>query len=423
MLDIQAIVKDPDLFTENCRRRGVKFDIQELLHAYAERNQWVRQLQLIREEQNEIASKMKQKDLSQETRASLIAKGREIKANSIELEASAEQATSHYESLLMKLPNLTHPEVPEGGEADFKLIKKWGQPKTFSFPVLDHLQLAHLHKLVDFEMGARVAGQKFYFLKNEALFLELALVRYALDIATKHGYQVMSTPDVAKNSVLEGIGFAPKGPESQIYRLEDHDMSLIATSEITIGGGYESQVLELQELPVLIAGLSHCFRTESGSHGRESKGLYRVHQFTKVELFAFTHPQASQDQHDKILAIEEEIYQGLELAYRVIDVASGDLGAPAYRKFDMEAWIPSRGEKGDYGEVTSTSNCLDFQSRRLKIRYRDESGKLDYVHTLNGTAIASARTILAILENGQQEDGSILMPKALHPYLPFTQIG
>jgi seryl-tRNA synthetase len=232
------------------------------------------------------------------------------------------------------------------------------------------------------------------------------------------------TPDLAKNSILEGIGYTPKGPESQIYRVDEHDLSLIATAEITIGGAYSDYIFESSELPLLVAGISHCFRTEAGSGGRESKGLYRVHQFSKVELFAFCAPKDSEALHTKILAIEEEVFQGLGLPYRVIDIASGDMGAPAYRKFDIEAWMPGRGPSGSYGEVTSTSNCLDFQSRRLKIRYRHpDMEKPEFVHTLNGTAIANSRAIVALLENYQQADGTILMPEALQPYLPFKKIG
>lgn len=423
MIDIQALLKDPEHYRLNAKRRGVQVDIDALIASYQEKNRLIRASQLLREQQNEIAAQMKSSSLDKSQREELVQKGRELKALFAKSDQEQQAAEQAFHALLMTVPNVTHPDVPTGGESDFNVVRQYGEPKKFDFPVLDHLQLAQKHDLLDFEMGSRSTGHKFYFLKNEAVFLEMGLIRLALDKARAHGFRVVSTPDLAKNSILEGIGFAPKGPESQIYRINDHEISLIATSEITIGGAYESHIFEAKELPLLVAGLSHCFRTESGSHGRESKGLYRVHQFTKVELFAFATPEQSEQTHMKLLTIEEEIFQALELPYRTIDIASGDLGAPAYRKFDIEAWIPTRGENGDYGEVTSTSNCLDFQSRRLKIRYRDASGNISFVHTLNGTAIAAPRAILALLENGQQADGTIIMPKALHPYLPFTKIG
>lgn len=424
MIDIQEILKDPDYFDSNCKSRGVKLDIQELLHSHSERNRLLHQTQMLQKQQNEVALLMKQPHLDQSQRESLIAKGRALKVQLCEEELNLESAQKHYHTRLMRVPNKTHPDVPQGGEEDFCEIRRWKTATSFDFTPADHLALCKRHQLIDFEMGAATSGQKFYFLQNEAVFLELALIRYALDVAKRHGFRIVSTPDVAKNSIFEGIGFAPRGPESQIYSIEGHELSLIGTAEITIGGAYESTIFDAHTLPLLIAGVSHCFRTESGSHGRESKGLYRVHQFSKVELFSFCVPSESEAMHDRILAIEEEIFQGLEIPYRVIDIASGDLGAPAYRKFDIEAWMPGRGKAGGYGEVTSTSNCLDFQSRRLKIRYRQDSASpIQFVHTLNGTAVAIPRTIIAILENHQQADGSIQMPHVLQPYLPFKKIG
>lgn len=424
MIDIQYLIKDPHLFQENCRKRGVDLDINQVVEAYQNRNQKLRETQSIRQQQNEIATRMKAKDLNVEERGLLIQQGRDLKTGLVEAEEALEVLEKEFHQWVMKIPNMTHPQSPEGGEEDFRVVSSWGEPTRFSFTPLDHLQLAQRHQLIDFEMGALTTGQKFYFLKNEAVFLELGLIQYALSVATRHGFKAVMTPDLAKNSILEGIGFNPKGPESQVYRLDEHDLSLIGTAEITIGGSYSDHIFDSSELPLCIAGISHCFRTEAGSGGRESKGLYRVHQFSKVELFVFCRPEDSEALHDRILAIEEEIFQGLELPYRVIDIASGDLGAPAYRKFDLEAWMPGRGPNGSYGEVTSTSNCLDFQSRRLKIRYRkSESDKPEWIHTLNGTAIANSRAIVALLENGQQSDGTIHLPKALHPYLPFKTIG
>jgi seryl-tRNA synthetase len=274
--------------------------------------------------------------------------------------------------------------------------------------------LAESLDLIDFEAGASVAGQKFYFLKNEAVLLELALVQYALNTLIHEGYTPIITPDLARSEVLEGIGFIPRGPETQIYSVENTDLCLIATAEITLGGMHRNQILDELQLPIKYVGLSHCFRTEAGAPGRDTRGLFRVHQFTKVEMFAFCTPDQSESIHQELLQIEEKIFQGLELPYQVIDTCTGDLGGPAYRKFDLEAWMPGRGEKGEYGEVTSTSNCTDYQARRLGIRYKVPGQKgTRFVHTLNGTAIAVSRALVTILENNQQADGSVVVPEAL----------
>jgi seryl-tRNA synthetase len=266
--------------------------------------------------------------------------------------------------------------------------------------------------IIDFDAGAKVAGSKFYFLRGDAVLLELGLVRYALDILMEHGYQPTITPDLARDEALVGTGFIPRGPETQIYSVEDSDLSLIATAEITLAGSLADEIVDEEDLPIRLAGLSHCFRTEAGSHGRASRGLYRVHQFTKVEMFAFTTPEQSEAMHNEMLEIEERIFQGLGLPYRVVDICTGDLGGAAYRKYDLEAWMPGR---DDFGEVTSTSNTTDYQARRLRIRSRREEpgGRPRLLHTLNGTALAISRALIALLEVYQQEDGSVTLPKAL----------
>jgi seryl-tRNA synthetase len=278
--------------------------------------------------------------------------------------------------------------------------------------------------LIDFEAGARVAGQKWYYLRNEAVLLDLALQRFALDLLIDEGFTPVATPDVARRKLVDAMAFAPRGPETQIYSVEGTDLDLIGTAEITLGAIHADAILEEDELPIKLAGVSHCFRTEAGSAGRESRGLYRVHQFTKVEMFAFTRPEDSEAMHAELLRIEERIFRDLEVPYRVIEVATGDLGAPAWRKFDIEAWIPGRGEGGAYGEVTSTSNCTDFQARRLKTRFRrKDASRNELVHTLNGTAVAVSRALIALLENHQRADGSIGIPKALRPYFGRDELG
>jgi seryl-tRNA synthetase len=276
-----------------------------------------------------------------------------------------------------------------------------------------------------------VAGQKFYYLKHEAVLLDLALQHFALGVAARHGFILHTTPDLARDEILRGLGFQPRGESTQVYSVADSDLCLVGTAEITLGGMLADAILDEERLPLLLAGLSHCFRTEAGSAGQESRGLYRVHQFTKVELFAFTTPDQSEVMHARLLAIEEEIFQALKIPYRVLDIASGDLGGPAYRKFDLEAWMPGRGA---FGEITSTSNCTDYQARRLKIRYRptprpsgpaggDGKPKPRHVHMLNGTAVATSRALVAILENYQQKDGSVRVPDVLQPLVGTSVIG
>ncbi|MCA9267655.1 MAG: serine--tRNA ligase, partial [Planctomycetales bacterium] len=296
----------------------------------------------------------------------------------------------------------------------------------FDFAPLDHVQLAEKHDLIDFAGGSAVAGHGFYFLKNDAVLLEMALTRYVLDMLIADGFTPTITPDLARNEILEGIGFIPRGDETQIYSVENTDLSLVATAEITLGGLLSGKVLDEEQLPIKVCGISHCFRTEAGAHGKATRGLYRVHQFTKVEMFAFTAGDVavSDAMLDHFCQLECRIFDGLGIPYRVVDTATGDLGGPAYRKFDLEAWMPGRGEAGEYGEVTSTSNCTDYQSRRLDIRYKRKGEKgTQLVHTLNGTAVAISRGLIAVLENHQQADGSILVPAALRPLMGKDRIG
>jgi seryl-tRNA synthetase len=261
-------------------------------------------------------------------------------------------------------------------------------------------------------------------LKNEAALLELALQQFTMQKLVGEGFTPMITPDLARGDVLKGVGFIPRGPETQIYSVENQDLNLVATAEITLGGLYAGQVIDAEKLPIKLCGVSHCFRTEAGAAGRASRGLYRVHQFTKVEMFAFTLPDQSDDMHNYFRDLECEIFDDLGIPYRVLDIATGDLGGPAYRKFDLEAWMSGRGTAGEYGEVTSTSNCTDYQSRRLDVRYKVKGEKgTQLVHTLNGTAVAISRALIAILENYQQADGSILIPEVLRKWVGKDRIG
>ena len=351
--------------------------------------------------------------------------GRRLREAKDAKQATIDRLGAEASAIHNSMPNLTHPESPVGGEDASREIRT-GQldVRPMKFPVQDHVALAEQHALIDFEGGARIAGHGFYFLKNEGALLELALQQYAIQKLTGEGFTPMITPDLARGDVLKGIGFIPRGPETQIYSVENQDLNLVATAEITLGGLYAGQIIDADELPIKLCGISHCFRTEAGAAGRASRGLYRVHQFTKVEMFAFTRPDQSEDMHNYFCDLECEIFDGLGIPYRVLDIATGDLGGPAYRKFDLEAWMPGRGAGGEYGEVTSASNCTDYQSRRLDIRYKNKNEKGTHlVHTLNGTAVAVSRALIAILENCQQPDGSIIIPEVLRPWVGKERIG
>jgi len=423
MLDPRSIAARRQEIAESCLRRGVSVDLDTVILHQERVAALQTQLQETYRQRNEHQAQGK-RPLTVPEREAHAAEGRRLKDEAARLEAEVAAASQELDARISVLPNLVHPDAPTGGEAEFRELRRWGTPARLDFHAQDHLTLAEKLQLVDFESGARVAGQKWYFLKNEAVLLELALQRFALDVLLEAGFTPFITPDVAKPEILDGIGYNPRGPETQIYSIANEDLCLVGTAEITLGGLHAGAILDEEVLPLRLAGLSHCFRTEAGAAGRESRGLYRVHQFSKVEMFSITRPEDSEAMHDELVALEEKIYQALEIPYRVIDVASGDLGAPAYRKFDLEAWMPGRGERGDWGEITSASNCTDYQARRLGIRFkRKGSRKNEFVHTLNGTAVALSRVPIALLENHQRADGSIGIPKALQCYFGRDVIG
>jgi seryl-tRNA synthetase len=423
MLDPRSLATRRDEIALACRKRGVEADVDAAAAAHEQVTALQTRLNESNRRRNEHQKAGKRK-LSPEEREAHVAEGRRLKEEVAAIEAELGEAQAALQDHLAVLPNFVHPDSPVGGEEDYRVLREVGEPPRFDFAPLDHLCLGEKLDLFDFEAGAKVAGQKFYYLKNDAALLELSLQRYALDLATAEGFVPYVTPDLARSSVVDAMAFSPRGPETQIYSVADAGLDLIGTAEITLGGLYLETLVDESELPIRLAGISHCYRTEAGSAGRESKGLYRVHQFSKVEMFALTRPEDSEAMHEEILAIEEKIFQGLEIPYRVIDVATGDLGAPAYRKFDIEAWMPGRGEAGDYGEVTSASNCTDFQARRLRARFRRaDTRRNELMHTLNGTAVAVTRTLIPLLENHQRADGSVAIPKALQPYMGRESIG
>ncbi len=412
---------------ENCFNRGVVgSDPDKVVALDDQRKKLIHETQQIQQRANELSKQIpKEKDPA--IKLELIATGKNLREQVQVLEKQLRVIEEDLSKVIANIPNMTHPDAPVGRDSVANvIIRRWGSPRKFAFKPKNHVDLCEALDLVDFEAGARVTGQKFYFLKNEAALLELALVQFCMLKLAKAGFTPVITPDLARMEVLEGIGFIPRDPNPetrQVYTVADTDLCLVATAEITLGGMHKDQILEEAKLPLKYVGLSHCFRTEAGAPGRDTRGLYRVHQFTKVEIFAFTTPEQSEAIHQEILALEESIFQDLGLPYHVLDTCTGDLGGPAYRKYDLEAWMPGRGEAGEYGEVTSTSNCTDFQARRLNIRYRSKESKgTRMVHTLNGTAVACTRALLAILENYQNEDGSITIPEVLRQWVGEDQI-
>jgi seryl-tRNA synthetase len=424
MLDRKFIVENAASIKQNCMQRGVRCDVDRLVELEATRKQKLQIAEELNRQANAVAKTIGQaKDAAE--REARKEEGRRLREQKDATQGELDALEAECKAIQATIPNLTHPGAPIGGEQDSRDVRRGATPiRQFDFQPLDHVTLGEKLGILDFEAGSRTTGHGFYFLKNEAVLLDLALERYALDVVMQEGFTLATTPDLALNKILEGIGFNPRGPETQVYSIENSDLSLVGTAEITLGGMYADQTLEAEQLPLKIAGISHCFRTEAGAHGAATRGLYRVHQFTKVEMFAYTLPEASDAMHDELMTIECKLFDGLGIPYRVIDTASGDLGGPAYRKFDLEAWMPGRGTGGEFGEVTSTSNCTDYQSRRLNIRFRKKGEKgTQFVHTLNGTAVAISRALIAVMENYQQADGSILVPEVLRKWVGKERIG
>jgi len=421
MLDFKYIKENSKAVRDNVAARYMSANVDEVLRLYDRRNTLISSTDELRRRRNENTASIKQGKNSR-MREKLIVDGKSLKESIAAAEAELTETKNALLEAVKRIPNMTHPDAPRGRKDEAnREISRHGELPKFNFKPRDHLELAANLNLVDFETAAKVSGSKFYYLKNQAVMLDLALSRYALDTLSRHNFTITITPDIAKEEIAEGTGFAPRGAETNIYALEDTGTCLIGTAEITLGGFHAGDIIDLDSGPILLAGLSHCFRKEAGAAGQYSKGLYRVHQFTKVEMFAYTRAENSERVFAELIDIEEEIFRGLEIPYRIVDTCTGDLGMPAYRKFDLEAWMPGRGENGVWGEVTSASNCTDYQARRLGIRYR-EKGKTQYAHTLNGTAVAVSRALVSLLENGQREDGSVAIPESLIPYCGFTEI-
>ncbi len=418
MLDIHFVQNNPDRITKDAKSKGVSISLETICNTY---DSWKKARQELETLQNQRKTLAKQS--SSGSSQEQIKQAREIKQAIQSLQETIRKLHEDWTSTLKAVPNIIAPDVPLGPtDAYNEILKEIGTRPTFAFEPKDHMDVMQNLDIIDFDSATKTTGTKFYFLKNEAVLLELALIRYAIDVALKHNFTLFQTPDLAKSDTVDSLGYSPRSDSPDIYLIENEDLCLIGTAEITLGGYLADMIYKHDDLPIRMVGISHCFRKEAGAAGKYSRGLYRVHQFSKVELFSCVDTNASDDELEHIRTIEEEIFSGLGIPFRVVSVCSGDLGAPAYKKYDLEAWLPGK-NKGTWGEITSTSNCLDFQSRRLNIRYRETTGtKKTIPHTLNGTAIATSRAMIALVENYQQQDGSIVIPEALRPYTGFSEI-
>ena len=425
MLDRKFIIENLDAVKQNCANRNVTCDADALVEMETRRRELMKNVEQLNREANEVAKSIgaAKDEAEREQRKE---QGRKLREQKDAGQAEHDALDAKIRDIQLTIPNMAHPDAPVGEDdkSNLELSRGKHQPRKFDFQPLDHVQLGEKWGWIDFEGGARTTGAGFYFLKGDLVRLDLALQTYAVNELAKKGFIPTITPDLAQDSILEGIGFMPRGPETQVYSIENMNLSLIGTAEITLGGLYSGQTFSDDDLPLKICGISHCYRTEAGAAGRASRGLYRVHQFTKVEMFAFSLPDQSDALHDELRDIECELFDSIEVPYRVVDTATGDLGGPAYRKFDLEAWMPGRGDAGEWGEVTSTSNCTDYQARRLNIRYKKKDVKgTHFAHTLNGTAFALSRALISILENHQQPDGSVTIPDVLRPLMGCDSMG
>ncbi|CAL1388987.1 unnamed protein product [Linum trigynum] len=432
-IDFKWIRDNREAVAENIRKRNSKASLELVLELYEKMLAVQKEVERLRGERNAVANMMKGK-LEPSERQKFIEKGKNLKEALASLEEDLVKLSDELQQEAQSIPNMTHPDVPIGGEDSSAVRKKVGSPREFSFSVKDHLQLGKELDLFDFDAAAEVSGSKFYYLKNEAVLLEMALVNWTLSQVIQKGFTPLITPEIVRSSIVEKCGFQPRGDNTQVYSIEGSDQCLIGTAEIPVGGIHMDTILAETVLPLKYAAFSHCFRTEAGAAGLATRGLYRVHQFSKVEMFVLCRPDESDTYHEELITIEEELFSSLGLHYKTLDMASEDLGAPAYRKFDVEAWMPGLGR---YGEISSASNCTDYQSRRLGIRYRPaelaastnpkKGGKgnlapTKFVHTLNATACAVPRMMICLLENNQQEDGSVIIPEPLRPFMGGMEV-
>ena len=408
MLELKFIREERELVERSAKEKGYKVDVNEILEIDEKRKKELTEVEKLRQERNEVAAQMK----GGKPEPELIEKGKRIKEKLAGKQEKLDKTEERLRNLVKRVPNVILEDVPLGGEEDSVEIKKWGKNRKTG---VDHLDYATQRGWLDFERGAKVAGAKFYYLKGDLALLENALLQFALKKVIEKGFNFMTVPDLVSSRVLEGCGFNPRSSEqSDEYFVEGEDLALIATAEMPLTGYHMDEILDEQDLPLLYAGYSACFRKEAGAYGKYTRGLFRVHQFNKLEMYIFCLPEQSKELHEKILGVEEEIWQELGIPYHVVNIAAGDLGAPAAKKYDIEYWSPVNQK---YQELTSCSNCTDFQAQAVNCRVRRKNGTLEFVHTLNGTAVSMARTLVALIENYATAGGKMTIPEPLRPYL------
>ncbi|GAB3453870.1 serine--tRNA ligase [Streptomonospora sediminis] len=411
MIDLRAIRDSPDRLRASQRARGEdETVVDRVLDLDSRHRTALTRFEGLRAEQKSVGKAVS--TAAPEERENLLAKAKGLAVEVKEAEAAAGELSAEVDRLLREIPNIVDEDTPEGGVDDFRVLDHVGTPPEFDFAPRDHLELGELLGAIDTDRGAKVAGARFYFLTGVGALLELGLLNMAMQQAVSNGFTPMIPPVLVRPETMEGTGFLGEHAD-EVYRLEADDLYLVGTSEVPLAGYHADEILPADTLPNRYVGWSSCFRREAGSYGKDTRGIIRVHQFNKVEMFVYTHPDNAREEHEKLLGWERQMLDKLELPYRVVDIAGGDLGTSAARKFDCEAWLPTQGR---YRELTSTSNCTDFQARRLNIRFRDDSGKPRPAATLNGT-LATTRWIVAILENHQRADGSVVVPEALRPFV------
>ena len=411
MIDVKLLRDNPELVRSSQKARGESVDVvDQALAADEARRSAIVEFEALRAEQNTLSKSVGAAKGDEKT--ALLEKAKTLSAQVKEAEAKKSSTEAAFRDVALNISNIVDPQAPIGGEADFKVIEEIGKPRQFDFEPKDHVELGKILGAIDVERGAKVSGARFYYLTGVGALLELALVNYAIASATKAGFIPVIPPVLVKPAAMEGTGFLGQAAEN-VFHLKEDDFYLVGTSEVPLAAYHMDEIVDEKKLPLRYSGYSPCFRREAGSYGKDTRGIIRVHQFEKVEMFSFCKPEDSEAEHRRLLGWEKDFLNAMEIPYRVIDVATGDLGSSANRKFDCEAWIPTQNA---YREVTSTSNCSEFQARRLNVRMRTENGTAS-VATLNGTLVAIPRMIVAIFENHQQSDGSVLVPKALQPYL------
>ncbi len=413
MIDIKLLREQSGVVEAAAKKKGYDIDIARILELDTRRRELKTRADELRTTRNEISSQMKGAKPSPE----LIEQGKKIKEDLGILEADLGLTEQEFTTAFSGVPNIAFDDVPEGGEEDSVEVARFGEQPTGA---VDHLEFALKRDWVDFERGAKVAGAKFYYLKGDLALLENAITQYALDFVNKKGFTYMTVPHMVNSRTATGTGFAPRtSDQNDEYYIEGEDLSLIATAEMSLTGYHADEIIDEDKLPLQYAALSPCYRKEAGTYGKHTRGLFRVHQFNKLEMYAFTTPEQSSEMHERIRAIEEELWQSLAIPYHVVNIAAGDLGAPAAKKYDIEYWSSV---DGTYRELTSCSNCTDYQARNLNIRVRRKDGRVEVLHTLNGTAVSLARSLVAVIEHYQNKDGTLRVPDVLKPYLGGREV-